>query len=271
MPAFALSDGRNLGFSESGEGPPLLLIHGSPGEGRAWNRVAPLLTGRFRVLAPDLPGYGASDPLREADGGTAAMARAVGELAASLGQPVWLAGHSYGGNVALHVALQTASHDRIRGLALFEPVFFRALALNGGQAIRDEAFRFFAAYAARAAAGEKNAVAGMVDYWFGPQAFARLPIPVQAFLDACAPRNARDVVSSFNEILDRDELARFDKPFHVVHGTLGAPVAASIAKALGAVAPAARVIAMAGAGHGLLDTHPRDVAEVILDLTKGQA
>ncbi len=268
MPAFALPDGRNLNVSDTGDGPLLLLVHGSPGEGRAWNRVAPLLTGRFRVLAPDLPGYGASDPLRDPAGGTAAMAQAIGALVESLGQPVWLAGHSYGGNVALHVALQAAAPDRIRGLALFEPVFFRALALNGDAAIRDEAFRFFTAYAARAAAGEKNAVADMVDYWFGAASFDRLPAPVQAFLDASAAKNARDVVSSFAETLARDGLAGFDKPFRVVHGSAGAPVAAAIAGALGALAPAARVIAIEGAGHGMLDTHPRDVAAIILGLTQ---
>lgn len=267
MSAFVLSDGRRLSVSEAGGGPPLLLVHGSPGEGRAWNRVAPLLTGQFRVLAPDLPGYGASDPMSEADSGTTAMAKAVGELVASLGQPVWLAGHSYGGNVALHVA--AAAPDRIRGLALFEPVFFRALALNGDRAVLDTAERFFAAYAARAAAGEKNAVADMVDYWFGPAAFGRLPAPVQTFLDASAAKNARDVVSSFGETLARDALAGFDKPFRVVHGTAGAPVAAAIAAALGALAPAARIVAIAGAGHGMLDTHPLDVAGVIRALTQG--
>lgn len=267
MPAFALSDGRSLSVPEAGRGPPLLLVHGSPGEGRAWNRVAPLLTGQFRVLTPDLPGYGASDPLREAGGGTAAMAKAIGELVASLDQPVWLAGHSYGGNVALHVA--AAAPDRVRGLALFEPVFFRALALNGNRELLDEAHHFFSDYAARAAAGEKNAVASMVDYWFGPAAFGRLPAPVQTFLDASAAKNARDVVSSFSETLARDALGGFDKPFRVVHGTTGAPVAAAIATALGTVAPAARIDAIAGAGHGMLDTHPGDVAEVILTLTRG--
>ncbi|MFX6182828.1 hypothetical protein ABTF56_21165, partial [Acinetobacter baumannii] len=79
----------------------------------------------------------------------------------------------------------------------------RALALNGDAAIRDEAFRFFTAYAARAAAGEKNAVADMVDYWFGAASFDRVPAPVQAFLDASAAKNARDVVSSFAETLAR--------------------------------------------------------------------
>ncbi|WP_170181788.1 alpha/beta fold hydrolase [Phreatobacter stygius] len=267
MATFVLSDGRNLCFSETGDGPPLLLIHGSPGEGRAWNRVVPLLDRQFRVLTPDLPGYGGSAPLPEAGGGTAAMAADVGELVASLGEPVFLAGHSYGGNVALHV--MAASPDRIRGLALFEPVFFRALELNGDQAALNEAGRFFASYATRAAAEEKDAIADMIDYWFGASAFNRLPPPVQGFLRASAAKNAGDVIASFAETLSGASLARFDRPLAVAHGTASAPVAVAIAQALGLLAPAARVVAIAGASHGMTDTHSREVAEIILDLRQG--
>ncbi len=44
-------------------GPWTNLVHGSPGDGRAWSRVVSRLVGRVRILAPDLPGYGGSDPL----------------------------------------------------------------------------------------------------------------------------------------------------------------------------------------------------------------
>lgn len=44
-----------------GEGPPVLLLHGFPETHLAWRDVAPTLAERFRVVCPDLPGYGASD------------------------------------------------------------------------------------------------------------------------------------------------------------------------------------------------------------------
>ena len=40
MPKLDLPDGRKLAYREEGSGPPLVLVHGSPGEGRSWARVA---------------------------------------------------------------------------------------------------------------------------------------------------------------------------------------------------------------------------------------
>ena len=127
MPSLTLSDRATVAFGDAGAGAPLVLVHGSPADGRAWGRVARHLAG-FRILTPDLPGYGGSDPLRDGSG-TPAMAGAVAAIIDAAGAPVWLAGHSYGGNVALHAAL--ARRADVRGIVLFEPVFFRALALAG--------------------------------------------------------------------------------------------------------------------------------------------
>src|SRR5258705_11310383 len=49
-------------FARSGgEGPPLLLLHGYPQTNVMWHRVAEALAARFRLIIPDLPGYGWSD------------------------------------------------------------------------------------------------------------------------------------------------------------------------------------------------------------------
>src|SRR5690606_16436825 len=102
-----LSGGPCLGFGETGTGPTVVMVHGSPGEGRAWNNVIKQLPDSVRVLTPDLPGYGRSDPL---PGGTThrtqAMADAVAELIEQQDGAVWLCGHSYGANVALHAAVR---------------------------------------------------------------------------------------------------------------------------------------------------------------------
>ena len=44
-----------------GQGPPLLLLHGYPQTNVMWHRLAPALAARFRLVIPDLPGYGWSD------------------------------------------------------------------------------------------------------------------------------------------------------------------------------------------------------------------
>ena len=264
MPALTLADGHVLTYAETGSGPHLVLVHGSPGEGRAWNRVAPLLADRFHVLTPDLPGYGRSSPLAGAAAGTAAMAEGITRLIESLDGPILLGGHSYGGNVALHVMARAPG--RIQALALLEPVFFRALELNGDDAPLDEAGRYFSAYAARAAAEERDAIIDMVDYWFGRGAFDQLPPPVQGFLRTAAPRNAVDVKASFAEPLPKAALADFDRPAFIAHGSASAPVAIAIARALGGLLPMADVVSIAGASHGMIDTHPGEVAHLIAGL-----
>src|ERR1041385_179905 len=115
MPNLTLPDGARVAFGDAGAGNALVLVHGSPAEGRAWGRVARHLAN-FRVLTPDLPGYGGSDELRNG-AGTAAMARAVVAVIDAAAEPVWLAGPSYGGNVALHAAL--AARGRAKGPLLF--------------------------------------------------------------------------------------------------------------------------------------------------------
>ena len=55
-------DGLSLPYSEAGDGPPVLLLHGHPQSRAAWRRLAPrLLAEGFRVVAPDLRGYGEAD------------------------------------------------------------------------------------------------------------------------------------------------------------------------------------------------------------------
>src|SRR2546430_582001 len=93
-------------FARSGgEGPPLLLLHGYPQTNVMWHRVAGALAARFRLIIPDLPGYGWSDA-PAADAAHApytkrAMAAAMIELMEALGDVRFcLAGHDRGGRVA---------------------------------------------------------------------------------------------------------------------------------------------------------------------------
>ncbi len=157
-----------------------MLVHGSPGDSRSWGRVVPHLRDRFRVLAVDLPGYGGSDGVPDEPVGRAAlMGAAVARLAESIGGAVRLAGHSYGGVVALQAAVQAAP-GTIEKMVLFEPVFFRALQITNDRQALDPAAAHFEAYASRASAGEAGVVRLMIDYWFGEGPLPACPI-------RCAP------------------------------------------------------------------------------------
>lgn len=263
MPLLELPGGKKLNYRAEGDGPPLLLVHGSPGDSRSWARVVPHLRDRFRVLAVDLPGYGGSEGVPDAPVGRAAlMGAAVARLAESADGPVRLAGHSYGGVVAVQAALQAAP-GTIEKMILFEPVFFRALQITDDREALDPAAAHFEAYAGRAAAGESGVVRLMIDYWFGEGAFARMPDPVRAYLDANAPRNALDVRSSFNDTATSEQLAAFASPVLVICGDRSPEIVRAIGRSMLRLLPNARMDALAGANHGMLDSHPEAVASLI--------
>ncbi|HYA49726.1 MAG TPA: alpha/beta fold hydrolase, partial [Streptosporangiaceae bacterium] len=66
------------------DAPAIVLLHGSPGDGGAFNELGPLLGEHHRVIAPDLPGFGGST-LRIPDYSIATHARYLNELLDSLG------------------------------------------------------------------------------------------------------------------------------------------------------------------------------------------
>ena len=77
-------NGIRLHYVTAGEGPPLYLLHGYPQTWFMWRKVVPLLAPRFRLVMPDLRGYGDSDkPPEGYDKRT--MASDVRELARALG------------------------------------------------------------------------------------------------------------------------------------------------------------------------------------------
>jgi pimeloyl-ACP methyl ester carboxylesterase len=113
----------------------ILLLHGLGGNTITWHGVAPRLAsrGRARVLAVDLPGFGASHP-RGQPLGFAALSEVVRDLLeqqAPAGQSWWIAGNSLGGMLALEAAARFPA--RVRKLTLAAP----SLPLGWGRSPRE--------------------------------------------------------------------------------------------------------------------------------------
>jgi pimeloyl-ACP methyl ester carboxylesterase len=113
---FSEVDGLRLQFRLRGEGKPLLMLHGWGQSSLSFVRAASLLEQRFRILTPDLPGFGFSEAPREA-WGSSDYARVMAELIKTVGfESVDVLGHSRGGTIAL--ALATAYPELVKRLVI---------------------------------------------------------------------------------------------------------------------------------------------------------
>lgn len=110
----------SLNVVDEGHGPPILLVHGFPLDHTMWRGQISDLSRNFRVLAPDLRGFGTSSPIT-GDAAVVTMAQFADDLAALLSalqvtEPVTLCGLSMGGYIAWQFAARHA--DKLAHLIL---------------------------------------------------------------------------------------------------------------------------------------------------------
>jgi haloalkane dehalogenase len=124
-PSFRTWDGLRLAHVDAGAGAPVLMLHGEPTWGYLWRKVAPpVLDAGFRVILPDLPGFGRSDkPMDEDwysyDRHTAAIRDLVELL--DLRDATFVL-HDWGGPIGLRLAVELA--DRVSKLVLMDTGLF---------------------------------------------------------------------------------------------------------------------------------------------------
>lgn len=110
------TDGTPISYRRSGEGPPLVLLHGASADRGRWSPVFPAFEERFTTYAIDRRGRGGSG---DADSYAVEWEfEDVTSVVDSIGEPVNLLGHSYGALCALEAALLTRN---VRKLVLYEP------------------------------------------------------------------------------------------------------------------------------------------------------
>jgi haloalkane dehalogenase len=118
--AYVGPPGAQLHYREAGTGPTLLLLHQAPSHSAMYEPLMQLLEDRYHLLAPDLPGFGLSDPLPPGPVEVADYARAVRRLLQALDVTSCLVfGHHAGAAVA--VQLESAWPGTARAMALSGP------------------------------------------------------------------------------------------------------------------------------------------------------
>ncbi len=131
---FVSTGGISWHVQEMGEGPRLLLLHGTGAATHSFRGLAPNLAQHFHLLAPDLPGHGFTDMPPSSGLSLPGMARLVGSLLGRTGfEPDIAVGHSAGAAILVEMALSGLIRPKviiavngallpIRGAALFSPM-----------------------------------------------------------------------------------------------------------------------------------------------------
>jgi pimeloyl-ACP methyl ester carboxylesterase len=256
-------DGQRLDYLEEGEGETVVLVHSSVSGNRQWLALIDTLKDRYRVLAPNLFGYGETPPWRgEAPQTLADQAELVLVLCGEAEGPIHLVGHSFGGAVALKAA--TLLGARVGKLVLFEPTLFYLLYRHG----RDEAFleaKDLADHVRRfGAVGDwPTAAARFANYWLGDGAWEAMPEKRQAAFMAALPAAVAEFDAGLGETSAADLCTSLPARTMVMHDTGSRRSVREIVELLEKSCPHWSFRQLTGAGHMAPLTHPELVNPII--------
>jgi 3-oxoadipate enol-lactonase len=226
--------------AESGKGPPLFLFHSLLSDRASFDAIVPALSRAFRVIVPELPGFGGSQAVA---GGLAEvadrMAEAVRDVAA--GEDTIVLGNGYGGFVALQMAI------RHPGIAA------KLILADCGAAFSEpgrEAFRNMAAAASAKGLAAVTDVA--MRRLFAPEFQAQhldlMRDRREAFLRT-DPEVFRDACNALASLDLRPEVARVKAPVLVLVGEHDEATPPPMSHELAGLLPQARLKIIAGCAH----------------------
>ena len=258
------SDGRNIDYIDVGEGPPVLLIPPGGSSASVFRAVLEALAGRFHLAAVNPAGYGATGRWHEARPKSLGYeARAAARVIGLHGGPAHVIGHSFGGAVALRMAVESPA--LLRALVLIEPASYQLLAAAGERPLFEEVESINMRFVERVEAGDLDAgFRGYIDYYGGgPGTWAAMPERGRDRLLANAPALAAELHAVQYDQVSPDDLAGIDLPTLVIAGGDTIPAHRRIAELAATLIPGARMTEVTGAGHMVAVTHPEETTTLV--------
>lgn len=236
-------------------GPHVVLVHGAGMGARIWSRVGPALAGLgYRVTAPHLLGYG--DAPAPDDYHVGQDVDWVAELCHG---DTHLFGHSFGGYVALQVALR----ERLGSLTVYEPVDFSLLGGDVSESHRalaeDPAFRD------PATGGDEAWLRRFIGFWMGPGAWDALPEKARRQQLRNGRRAFENVFSAHGDEVPLEAYAALAQRTVIMHGDATPADEIKVCGLLANTIPGARQVVVPGAGHMGPLTHPKALLDVLAD------
>jgi pimeloyl-ACP methyl ester carboxylesterase len=261
VPTFRSGD-FTIHYLDAGRGVPVVLVHSGGLSSRQWTRWTPRLEGTHRVVAPDLLGSGASDPVPpEAPFHFSQDVAALDAVLDALATPFHLVGHSYGGLVALTSARQRPA--RVLSLSLFEPVAFGVLYSAGDAAgIHSlESYDHDGTFLDDAAGGSEPWLERFIDWWQGAGAWQALPAPSRAAFLKVGRKVFQEVRSLTADRTPHEAYAGLTPPALVMTAKRSPLAAQRVCAILARALPRAELVTFDDAGHMAPLTHAHVISE----------
>ncbi len=223
----------------------VLLIHSGGFTSRQWRKLADALAPRHRVLAPDLLGYGASAPWPT--GELFHFRQDVDFLESLLDEPAHLVGHSYGGFLALQLALRRP--ELVRSIAVYEPVAFGILDEVADADARSALSLVRQTWEPDASGADEGWLRDFVDWWNGAGAWSRLAEETRASMRAVGWKVFQEVITLAADRTDRATYATIAAPTLILGGENTPLAERRVVEHLGAALPNATARLFPGIGH----------------------
>lgn len=262
MENFKLQE-RTVAYTDTGRGPTVILAHGSGGSHRQWSSLAGHLQDQYRVLVPDLTGYGESEGWSETENFNpfidVELLEALCEMA---GEAVHLVGYSYGGAMSLEVARR--GNAAIRSLSLIEPVSFHLLRPAGREQMWRKIHTVANAIGDAVKAGDKKRAANIfMPFWIGRITWWLLPRHSKQTIT-----NAMDKVAHEFRVLDHlpmqpADYHKIELPIQLIMGARTRKPARTTIEVINEILPAVQLTIIKGAGHMVPFSHSSRINDII--------
>jgi pimeloyl-ACP methyl ester carboxylesterase len=234
-----------------GDGPVVVLVHGTMDRSSSFGRVVRHLDGH-RVVRYDRRGYGRSVELGPPEGFDQQVDDLLEVIEQSSGGAAVVAGHSYGGTIA--VAAAERAPDRIAGVVAYEsPMPWR------DWWPRDSA----GARAVAGAADPADAGEAFMRRMIGDERWRRLPPSTREARRSEGPTLVAEMAHLRHPNPQAHDPTKVHQPLVAAHGSDGAPHHHRTAEVLAEEAPAGELVVVEGAGHGIHLTHPERFAALV--------
>lgn len=236
-------DDLQLAYTDAGSGAPVVLIHGYPFNRSLWNEQVEALSGKYRVVAPDLRGFGESD----SSSGPVTMNRMAQDVAQLMDQldipQAVIGGLSMGGYVALAFCKQFP--ERVRAVVLAD---------TRAQADTEEAKKTRAEQAEKALSEGMAGIAdAMLPKLLTPDTVSKRPEVVKRIRDMMLKTKPEGAAGALLGMAQRDDQTEFISsikvPALIIAGREDAITPPADSEAMHAKIAGSRLIVIENAGH----------------------